>query len=816
VNLVETLFDDLRYGLRLFLRSRAFTVVAVLTLALGIGANTAIFSVVNGVVFAPLPYRDPDRLVFVWLYNLALKSPTALSYPDFLDWQRSARSIQEMAAFTRQDYDLTSPGTPEHLTGKRASSGFFRVLGVMMAFGREFTANEDQHGGAAVIVISNHLWRDRFSSSPAILGKSVTLGGGDYTVVGVLPPGFRFGDEYADVYTPLGQGDPVELNDRTAHNVACIARLKREVSIGQAQAQMNTIQKNLDQLYPSEEKGQETKIVPLKQQLVGDVRATLLLLMGAVGVVLLIACANVANLLLARSAARTREFAIRSALGANRARIVRQLITESLILSLVGGGLGLTAAKLGLIALIAEIPGRLPRNENIDVNVSALLFTLGVSIAVGMLFGLAPALKSSNLNVQDALKEGSRGSTSAHHHAQNTLVIVQMALTLVLLAGAGMLFRSIRHLWEVNPGFDAKQLITFKVGLSPSVTKTGSSVRIAYQHLLERIRQMPGVEAADLTTLVPLSHQINAVPFWVGSQEPASIAQAPRALAYSTASDYLRAMGIPLIRGRFISQADTINSTRVAVIDSVLANRYFPNEDPLGQKITFAHFGDYRIVGVVGHVRHWELGNSSPFTENQVYGAFYQIPDQTMSVMDTWTTVVVRTPLDTAAVMPAIKAAVYGAGSDQVVYNIQTLRAIVAESMTPQRLPMILLGAFATLALLLAFVGIYGLISYSVTQRVHEIGIRMALGAEKRDVFRMVVGQGLQLALAGVAIGGVSALILARLLSSYSQLLYGVGTRDPLTFAAVSVLLTAVAVLACYVPARRATHVDPMVALRHR
>jgi len=538
-------------------------------------------------------------------------------------------------------------------------------------------------------------------------------------------------------------------------------------------------------------------------------------LMGAVGLVLLIACSNVANLLLTRAAGRTRELSIRSALGAGRGRLVRQLVTESVLLSLLGGSLGLVAAKWGLSAAMATVATNLPRSENIRVNLTVLLFALGVSIAVGILFGLAPALKSSKADLQASLKEGGRGSTGGHHRTQSSLVIVQMALTLVLLAGAGLLFRTIRHLGKADLGFEPQHVLTFQVGLSAPATKTSSGVRIAYQQLIERIRETPGVQAADLTTQVPLSHQVNSVPFWVDAHRPASVAGAPRALGFITGPDYLRVMGIPLVQGRFIRQEDTLNSPRVAVIDTELARTYFPDKDPVGQTITFPQVGDYRIVGVVGHVQHWELGFSSPFTQNQSYVSIYQVPDRWMLTIDTWTWVVVRTPLDASAVLPEIRKAVYAAGSDQTIYHAQTMREIVSESMSMQRFPMILLGTFAALALLLASIGIYGVISYSATQRAHEIGIRIALGADKQNIFRLVVGRGLRLALAGLVIGAVTALILARLLSSFSHLLYGVGTSDPVTFVCVSLLLAGVAILACYLPARRAMRVDPMVALRY-
>ena len=817
VNLVETVMQDVRYAVRMLRKNPGFAAVVVLTLALGIGANTAMFSVVEGVLLAPLQYFQPDRLVMVWENNPRF-SRVWVSYPNFRDWQHSARSFQQMAAGMDQGLDLTGPGAPEHLSGKEISSGFFRTLGVELTLGREFLPEEDRQGGPPVAIISNRLSRNRFDGSSEVLGKSVTLDGVDYIIVGVVPSGFSLGHRYADVYTPLGRSDPLILNDRAAHDgIFSIARLKPGVTKSQGQAEMSTIQNGLDQLYPDANRDLGIYIEPLKQVVVGDAGKVLLLLLGAVGFVLLIACANVANLLLARSAARAREFAVRCALGANRSRLVRQLLTESVLLSLAGAILGLLIAMFGVKSVLAAVPEGLPRSENIGVNAPVLLFTLGMSITVGILFGLAPALKSWNADPQAALKEGGRGSTSAYHRAQSGLVIVQMALTLVLLVGAGLLFRTMRRLWDVNPGFDTQHLITFKVGVSHSLTKTAPSTRIAYQQLIERIRQIPGVKAADFTDTVPLSGQGGTMPFWIGSQNPTSLQGAPRLAMFLTGPDYLRTMGIPLLRGRFFTSEDTTKTPCVMVIDSVFAHNYFSDSDPLDQTLSagFSPVGPCRIVGVVGHVKQWALDDSSTYIQNLAYFPLYQDPDQWVPLNYPGTTIVVRTPLDAATVMPSIKKAVYVGGSDQPVYDVHAMREIVSESMSSQRFPLILLGTFAGLALLLASIGIYGVISYSVTQRVQEIGIRMALGAEKQTIFRSVVGHGLRLALAGLAIGTAVSLILTRLLTSFSHLLYGVGASDPATFVAISAVLTAVAMLACYIPARRAMRVDPIVALRY-
>lgn len=815
---LEHLTQDLRYSARMLRKSPGFTLVAMLTLALGIGANTAMFSVVRGVVLAPLPYFQPDRLVMVLESNQRF-AQDAISYPNFVDWQRSARSFEQMAAIMlQQGYDLSGPGAPEHLDGVQVTAGFFSTLGVAPSLGREFSTQEDRRGGAPVVIISNRFWRDRFGASPQALGKSLILSGTDYVIVGVLPASFHFLDE-ADVYLPLGQYNPLLLEARGSHAaMVAVARLKRGVGVAQAQSEMSAIQDHLDRLYPDADRGTGAEVEPLKQIIVQDVRGTLLLLLGAVGLVLLIMCANVANLCLARSAAREREFAVRATLGASRTRVVRQLLTESLTLSLSGGALGVLLAFWSMRLLLAAIPGNLPRSENIGVNAQVLWFTLGVSLAVGILFGLAPALKSYRPDVQASLKESGRGAGSARHRAQSTLLVVQTALTLVLLVGAGLLLRTIRHLWEANPGFDTQNLITFKVGLSPSAPKTGPSLRAYYLQLLDRIRTIPGVRAADFTELVPLTDNDAEAPFWIDSRKPVEIQNAPRTLVFTTGTDYLRTMGIPLLRGRFFTPEDSTRTPFVTVVDSVFAEQYFPGQNPVGQSITFGWdtpVGPCEIVGVVGHVSHWGVGETGKPTRAQSYFSLQQDPDKWVPLNYPYTKILVRTRLDAATMMPAIKSVIYSAGSDQPVYDVRTMRQIVAESMSTQRFPMILLATFAALALILASVGTYGVIAYSVSQRVGEIGIRVALGAVKQDVFRMVIGNGLRLACTGVAIGIAVALVLARLLSSFTQLLYGVRPNDPVTLLGVSVVLMGVAVFASYIPARRATRVDPMVALRY-
>ena len=808
---VDSALWDLRYALRMLSRSPGFTAVAVLTLALGIGANTAIFSMLEGVVLAPLPYKQAERLVAA-LQTRPDNPRGSVSGPDFQDWRRNARSFEQMVGMRWISGDLTSPGAPERIAGREISSGIFSMLGVNLSLGREFSPEEDRRGGNPVIIISDRLWRDRFGASRDALGRSVTLDGIDRTIVGVLSSNFEFWGA-VDFYTPIWQNNLPYMDDRTVHSgIFCIARLKPGVTIDQAKSEMTTIQNSLNQLYPSTNRGLGADVAPLKEIVVWGANKTLLLLMGAVGLVLLITCANIANLLLARAEARSAEFAIRMALGASRMRIASQLITESMLISVGGGVLGLAIAKWAVIPSLVAVPLDLPRMTNIGVNMPVLLFTFGLTIVVGVLFGLAPLVKSSNPDLQGSLKEGGRGASKGRHNVQRSLVIAQMAMTLVLLTGAMLLFRTVRHLLAVAPGFNSQSVITFKVGISPAMKKTASSWRTAYQQLTERIQQIPGVQAAGFSLLVPLSLGGNTAPFWVGPKETTSPIEALTLQLNWTGPEYLKTMEMPLLRGRFLTPEDNIQSEKVIVIDSMLARTYFPDKDPVGQTITINIWGAARIVGVVGHVR---LADEETHTKNQAYTSVYQLQDDWVPVMYPGLNMVVRAKVPGAALIPAIKDVVYGAGEKQPVYDIRTMQEVLAESLTWQRFHMFLLGAFALLALLLAAVGIYGMITYMTTERTHEIGVRMALGADRWSILRMVIGGGLRLALIGVAIGLAATLILGRILSSFSHLLYGVRPWDPLTLIAISLVLICATFLACYLPARRAAGVDPMIALRH-
>ncbi len=810
--MVGTVGRDLRFSLRMLMRNPGFTGVAVLTIALGIGASTAMFSVVQGVLLAPLPFPHADDLVFVWQNRPGAPQLDA-SYPNFEDWKRSSHSFDSMAALTFHNFDLTAPGKAEHILGMRASYAILGTLGIRPAVGRDLAAGDDEVNAAPVALISNGLWRERFGADPHVAGRSVVLDGRSFSIVGVLPAGFHFLAD-SDVITPLRPLMPAIYAERSVDAIAVLGRLKAGVAVSQASAEMSAIQRNLNEAYPDANRSVGISLAPLKQQIVGDVKGTVLLLFGAVSLVLLIACANVASLLLARATARGREFGIRAALGASQGRVMGQLLTESIVLSSAGGALGIGIAAFGLRGLLAALPYSLPRSENIGLHVPVLLFTLAASMVAGVLFGLAPALQSARANVQDALQKATRGATSGRNTSLGRLVMVQFALTLVLMAGAGLLLRSVRNLWRVNPGFDTSRVVSFHVGLSPSLTQSAAATRSAYQQLLARIRQVPGVESADLTNVVPLSGSDNGGPFWMGTTQPASLQEAPHALYFWTGPEYVKTMGIPLLQGRFFTAGDRIDTGKVVVIDRVLAEKFFAGQNPVGQTLTVAHWGAARIVGVVGHVRHWGLDDPGTYNPYQIYIPVYQLPDSMVTDFFRNLNLVVRTALPPADVEPAIEKVVYAASPDQPVYGVKTIDQVISESMASRNLPILLLGAFAALALLLSSIGVYGVVSYSVARRTQEIGIRMALGADRGSIQRMILKETARMSGVGVGAGVICAVALARLLPSFSHLLYGVGAWDPLTLCGGSAVLLMAALAACYVPARRAMRTDPVDCMR--
>ena len=807
----ENFAQDVAYSLRTLARSPGFTLVTLLTLALGIGANSAMFSVVEGVILAPLPYSHPDRLVFLWQTGPDV-SQIDVSEPNFEDWQKSSTSFAQMSAVAFHNFNLSAPGSAEHLLALRVSTTFLSTLGIKPALGHDFSANDDQFGAPLVAMISDRLWRQRFAADPRTLGRAIVLDGRTYTVVGVLPAGFQFFED-TDIMVPLRPEMPAIYRDRSVNALAVVARLKPGIGISEAESELNTIQKGLAQRYPDANRGEGAAVWPFKKEFIGDVQGTLILLFGAVSLVLFIACANVANLLLVRANVRQREFGVRAALGASRSRMIRQVLTESVLLAIAGGVLGIVVAAGALRLFLRAMPETLPHSGTIGLNWSVVGFTLVSAVAVGILFGAVPALRSARADVQLALQQGSRGA-SGGHHLLSQFVVLQFALTLVLLAGAGMLLRSIRQLWRVNPGFDTQKLISFHVGLSPSFTASPEATRTAYRRLLERLRSIPGVTAADLSNLTPLSSSDNSGPFWIGSEATTPLPDAPHALYFWTGPDYLKTMGIPLLRGRFFSPEDKLGSEQVVVIDQVLAQTFFPGEDPVGRTLTVAHWGSARIVGVVGHVRYWGLDDKGDYNPRQIYIPAFQLPDTMVSDFFRNLTILVRSPLPPSTLVPEIRKVVSESAPDQPLYAIKTIEDLERESMASRRMPILLLGCFAGLALLLAAVGIYGVVSYSASRRVREIGIRMALGADRGDVFCLILAHGFRMAALGVALGLGAVLVLARMLPVFSSLLYGVGKYDPFTLAAVSAGMVLIALAACYFPARRAMRTDPIASLR--
>jgi predicted permease len=711
---------------------------------------------------------------------------------------------------------LTGTGETELVGGSMISADFFPTLGVAPILGRNFRTDEDRAGAAPVVMLGGGLWKRKFGSSPDVVGKSIVLNGASYTIVGVVPPSFNFYGSERDLYNPAGQWtDPSFLDRRIEVSAHAIGRLKPGVTLAQAKADMDGISQNLAAAYPEADKDIGVNLVSMKQDIVGNVQPFLLVLLAAVGFLLLIACANVANLLLARSMGRSREFAIRAALGANQTRVIRQLLTESVLLAGLGGALGLLLAFWGTKAVLATLPGALPRANEVSLDSRVLLFTVVLSLFAGIVFGLAPALKTSRVNLQDVLKKSGTGSGGARHGLHGVFVAVEVALALVLLVGAGLMIRSLTALWRVDPGFNPNHAITFVLSLPADPNTTSAETRARLRLFDDKMNNIPGVKAVSVTLgSRPMIHNSSEV-FWIeGEPKPANLHDMHPALFYLAEAGFQKAMGVTLERGRFITPQDDENAPIVVDIDDVFARTYFPHEDPIGKRINLSTFNvQAEIVGVVGHVKQWGLdADPKSAIEAQFDYPFMQVPEKLMPLMATVVAVVLRTEGDPTAVMGDVRRAIAEIDSREAVYNVQTLDTVIANSFAARRLSMILLGIFAALALVLACVGIYGVISYLVGQRTREIGVRMALGAQPSDVLRLVVGHGTKMALIGVAIGIGAALGLTRLMVNQ---LFGVSAYDPLTFAGVALLLIIVAAAACYIPARRAMRVDPMVALRY-
>jgi len=806
---MNTLLQDIRFAARMLWKNWNVTVIVVVVLALGVGANTAIFSVVNAVLLRPLPYADPDRLV-----RLSEDSPQvpqmSISYPNFLDWREQNKVFTGIAAMQFRSLNLTGADEPERLAGRAVSAEFFDVLGVKPAAGRSFLPEEDRPGASRVCILSHGLWQRRFGSDPSPVGKQLRLGGESYTVIGVLPASYRFGTP-TDIFVPIGLRAG-EMMERGSHpGIYAVARLKPGVSVERARTELVSLAERISTQYGM--KGNSATLTPLREALVGDIRTSLLVLLGAVGFVLAIACANVANLLLARAASRHREMAIRAALGAGRWRIVRQLLTESVLLALLGGGVGLLLAWWGVDVLRAVSVDSLPTTTEVNLDGKVIIFTLLVSIVTGVIFGLAPALGAAKTDLHNTLKESGRGSTASGRRAwlRSALVVVEVALSLVLLVGAGLLIKSFLRILDTDPGFKSENLLTMQLALNVKKDEGGKVLNF-FNDLSGRIKGLPGVESVAFSNGLPLGQASDTSFAIVGRPKPEPGKQ-PQTMIYIPSTEYLQAMGIRLVKGRFFTAQDTHRSPRVAVIDEAFARQQFPDEDPLGHYI--AGDGkdnpDAEIVGVVAHVKHFGL-DATERIQAQLYLPFNQAPDDALPSLAPRMNLIIRTTADPLTLASAVRREVQELDPNQPVYNVNTMEQTLDRSLAPQRFSMTLLLLFAVVALALASVGIYGVIAYTVSSRTHEIGIRMALGAQKTDILRLIVGHGMSLALFGVLLGLAVAFAVTRVMASQ---LYGVSATDPAVFVGIAVLLGAVAFLASYIPARRATKVDPMIALRY-
>jgi putative ABC transport system permease protein len=796
------MMNDLRFAARQLVRAPGFTALALLTIALGIGACTAIFSVVNAVLLRPLPYPESDRLVVIRETNLPQFPEFSVAPGQYFSWLEQSTSWQSLAAFQRASYNLTGRGEPQLLMVQRVTASYLPTLRIQPALGRNFTLENETPGRDQVVILTHGFWQRQLGGRADVLGQVLQLDGRPFTVIGVMPASFQ-DDVRNQVYTPASY-DAEDRAQHDAHYISVIGRLKPGLSLEQARSEMTVVADRLARELPDSNKGWGVKLSPMLEFAVGQVRPVLLALLGAVGFLLLIACANVANLLLVRATARAKEIAVRGALGAGRGRIVRQLLTESLLLSVLGGLLGVAVAYAGVSALLSLAPPDLPRAQEVSVDLGALAFSIGLAFLTGTAFGLVPALQVTRLDLQQTLKQGGRGATEgAHRHRlRGALVVGELAIALVLLVGAGLLMRSFVRLQQVDVGFQPDNALTMRVSLPDAKYKTPAEQTTFIDQVLRQLAAIPGVQAVGATQVVPLSGSDYNLAFSIQGRPPVTPQDMPSTNYYAVSPGYFRAMGIQLVRGRLLEPTDRADTTPVAVINETMARKYFPGEDPLGKQINITNGDSWRrIVGIVRDVRQYDL--ERPFTV-QSYEPVAQKPFDRLNF-------VIRTAGPQAGLPAAIRAAVYQVDRSQPVASIRPLTELVARSMSRHRFAMILFGVFSAAALLLAGIGIYGVMAYTVRQRTGEIGVRIALGARTADVLGLVFRQGGRLLALGLAAGIAGALLLTRFLSA---LLFGVSAQDPLTFAAIACLLTFSAALACLLPARRALAVDPMTALR--
>ncbi|HKP88119.1 MAG TPA: ABC transporter permease [Blastocatellia bacterium] len=810
---METLIQDLRYGVRMFAKNPGVTFVAVLALALGIGANTAIFSVVNAVMLRALPYKNAESLVMVWEHNRPrARNQNVISPANFLNWKEQNNVFEDMAAFFDTRVNLTEVDDPEELPAQYMTTNMFSLLGVNAMLGRTFEPGDDQPGREAVVILSHSLWQRRFGGDPNVIDKTIKLGGTPFTVIGVMPPDFQLfikagslTGKQGEIWAPF-RFEAVHRIPR-GRFMSGVARLKPGVTLGEARAEMDSIAASLEQQYPQFDTGWGVNLVPFREQFAGEIRKPLLVLFGAVVFVLLIACANVANLLLARAASRQKDVAIRMALGASRRRLIRQLLTESLLLSVAGGLLGLLLALWGVDLLLALAPKDLPPLAGVEISYVVLGFTLLVSILTGLIFGIAPALEASGINLNETLKESGRSSASGSrsHRARNLFVVLEVALALVLLIGSGLMIRSFARLQAVNPGFDPNNLLTVRLLLPGSKYQEDRQRITFFQQALERIQSIPGVDSVGAISFLPFTSLGAATSFTIEGEPPPAPGQKHTLDVRVCDPNYFHAMRIPLVKGRNFTRKEATEASHVVIINEAMVRQYFPDEDPLGKRVRIEMMDSpaaCEIIGVVADVKHVGLD-----VEPRAM-SYWPHPELAYSSM----TIVARTEGDPISYAAAVRREVQALDKDQPIADVRAMQQWLSDSVARARFSTTLLGLFAAVAMILAAVGIYGVMSYSVTQRTHEIGIRMALGAGRGDVLRLVVGQGMTLALIGVGLGLGASFALTRVLAS---LLFGVSATDPLTFTLISALLAAVALAACVVPARRATKVDPMVALRY-